>query len=99
MAWQLKVTEVSGTETQMVGEPPVATEFDLTASGRWRVHVIYFDSAAPSTILYEHDFIFQADKVNAAQALAEAKLVGAKVRDTRALVTSLSAQIGNVFPV
>jgi hypothetical protein len=99
MAWQLKVTAVSGTETQMVGEPPVATEFDLTATGRWRVHVKYFDSAAPATTLYEHDFIFQADKVNAAQALAEAKLVGAKVRDARALVTSLSAQIGAVFPV
>jgi len=99
MAWQLKVTEVSGTEMRMIGEPPVATEFDLTPSGRWRVHVVYFDSAAPSTILYEHDFIFQADKVNTMQALVEAKLVGAKVRDTRALVTSLSAQIGNVFAV
>ena len=99
MAWQLKVTAVSGTETQMVGEPPVATEFDLTATGRWRVHAVYFDSAAPSTILYEHDFIFQADKVNATQALNEARLVGAKVRDARALVTTLQAQIGNVFAV
>lgn len=99
MAWQLKVTAVSGTETQMVGEPPVATEFDLTASGRWRVHVIYFDSAAPATILYEHDFIFQADKVNATQALTEARSVGAKVRDARVLVTTLQAQIGTVFAV
>jgi hypothetical protein len=99
MAWQLKVTAVSGTETQMVGDPPVATEFDLTATGRWRVHLVYFDSAAPSTILYEHDFIFQADKVNAAQALVEARTVGAKVRDARALVTTLQAQIGTVFQV
>jgi hypothetical protein len=99
MAWQLKITAVSGTETQMVGDPPVATEFDLTATGRWRVHVVYFDGAAPATILYEHDFIFQADKTNAAQALNEAKIVGVKVRDTRALVTTLQAQIGNTFPV
>jgi len=99
MAWQLKVTAVSSTETQMVGDPPVATEFDLTATGRWRVHVIYFDSAAPAVTLYEHDFVFQADKVNATQALVEAKAVGAKVRDARTLVTQLQAQIGNTFPV
>jgi len=99
MAWKLRVTEVKGTETQMLGDPPAPVEVDITPSGRWCVHVEYFDSAAPSVVLYEHDFIFQGDKVNATQALNEAKIMGAKVRDTRALVTTLQAQIGNVFAV
>lgn len=99
MAWQLKVTEVSGTQTQMLGEPPVATAVDLTADGRWRAHVVYFDSSAPSTILYEHDFIFGAEPVTPDQALQQARAVGIRVRNARATVVSMSANVGSVFGV
>jgi hypothetical protein len=99
MAWQLKVTEVSGSQTQMLGEPPLETVVDLTAAGRWRAHVVYFDSAAPSVILYEQDFIFGGGPITAAQALEEARVVGRRVRDAKATVVQMAANIGSVFAV
>lgn len=99
MAWNLRITEVSGSETQMIGDPPVATEVDLTPSGRWRVVAQFFDDAAPDTVLYEHEFTFHGDRVNATQALEGIRKVGRKVRDTRGLVTSLQVHIGTAFPL
>jgi|WetSurMetagenome_2_1015567.scaffolds.fasta_scaffold795720_2 hypothetical protein len=99
MAWQLKVTEVSGTGTRLEGDPLTPTAFDLTADGRWRVHVVYFDSASPSVVLHECDFILGADALTTAQALELARVTGRRVRDARALVTQMQAQVGSVFQV
>lgn len=99
MAWQLRVTEVKGTEIQMVGDPPQPVEVDITPSGRWAVHVEYFDSAAPAVVLHEHDFVFYSNEVNTAQALEQAQALGRKVRDTRALIASLQTAIGTAFNI
>lgn len=97
MAWQLKVTAVAATQTQTINGTPV--EVDLTVSGRWLAHVIYFDGAIPGTILYEQDFVFGAVPITAAQALETARTAGRLVRDARLRITELQAQVGTVFQV
>lgn len=99
MAWQFRVTEVSGTEVRMEGEPPEPVDFDLTAIGRWRFVVEYFDSANPTVVLYSHTFVEPSAGFTTAHALAKIRAEGVQVRDTRALIAQLQTNVGQVFPL
>lgn len=99
MTWKLKVVDVSGTVAETVGDPPEVVTTDLTATGRWRVKVQYYDDADPNTILHEHDFIWHADRTNATQALAEAQEFGDMIRTARTQVANMQGNVGKSFAV
>lgn len=100
MAWRLKVVDVTFTETHYGdGDPPEEIQYDLSADGRWRVVVSYYDSAQPDVTLYEKVFVFHAADTSAAEALAAAKAEGRKVRGTRAVVAELEQSIGSTYPI
>ena len=96
MTLKLKITAVD----YIIDEPVEGggtIERDLSAEGRVRAHVQYYDDGAPGNILFEDDFIFGAKAFTAAEALDELRAVGRKVRDTRVIANQLSGFIGTEY--
>lgn len=97
MTLKLKVTAVETMIEEIVEGQPDPVQRDLSAEGRIRIHVQYYDSSAPANILYEKDFIFGAKPFAAAEALEDMRVQGRLVRDTRLLAGSLATYIGTEF--
>jgi hypothetical protein len=88
MAWRYRITDVSAT----VGA------VDVSLAGQFAVEAEYFDDAAPATILHTQRFQFQSTVTRVDAALA-VRREGARVRDARARVAELQADVGTTGAV
>lgn len=99
MALQFRITETSGEEQPVdadgnsVGDP-----IDLTLQGRYRATVEYFDDEEPRTILLTHGFAHTLE-ITREEAHRRYRVLGQRIRDTRALVADQQRDVGEVFPV
>lgn len=97
MALRAKITEVTY-EADGVDEDGNPITIDLSVSGQFMFSADYFDSAAPATILYRHNWtVPYTVQISEASNLVIAE--GQKVRSARQRVAELQPQVGAVIVI